>query len=254
MSEVLTTSRERGRSYTQAFVRHVPSAAGLLVLGLSGVVLLGWATGNRTLQSFLPGFVTMKANTAFGLGLAASALLLIARQPAQSDARPRAALALASVVMALGLGTLAQYVFGIDLGIDQLTFAASDEAHLTATPGRMAATTATAFVMLGGSLFAAGRGREHNRSAQFLATCVGALGLTALLGYVYGAIPTEGLGQGIQIAPHAAAGLVLLATGILAHRSGDGGRQGEHLSLHGAARTRKLRRAARLRAGGAGPP
>ena len=57
-----------------AIVRNLPRAAGVSVLTLSAVVLLGWALDVRAMQSLYPGFVTMKANTAAGLGVAAIAL------------------------------------------------------------------------------------------------------------------------------------------------------------------------------------
>jgi methyl-accepting chemotaxis protein len=52
---------------------------------------------------------------------------------------------LAAIVLGIGLLTLIQYGFGINLGIDQLLFKESATAVATSAPGRMAANTALNF-------------------------------------------------------------------------------------------------------------
>lgn len=76
----------------------------------------------------------------------------------------------------------------------------------------MAAVTALALLLLGSGLFTL----DHRTKSGWRISIVSlvstvALGLTVLLGYVYEAIPTAGLGQGIQVAIPTAIALVLLS-------------------------------------------
>ncbi|HEX8850967.1 MAG TPA: ATP-binding protein [Gemmatimonadaceae bacterium] len=184
---------------------------------MSLTVLIGWTIGARALQSFIPGWVTMKPNAALGLGLAAVSLLL----SSASVWRPRSALdwwarAFAVAVFVIGALTLAEYLFGLDLRIDQLLFRAGADQRAVDAPGRMALVTALAFALLGISLALARRGpRTSYPLAQPVALLAAALSLAALLGHLYGAIAVVGAGQGIQIAPHTAIGVFLLASAAL---------------------------------------
>lgn len=209
-----------GARSEHAVVRTLPSVAGTIVLALSGVVLLGWALQVRALQSLYPGFVTMKANTAAGLAASAIALLLLDSGSTRGGRTRIATLMLALFVTSLGVATLAEYAFALDLGIDQALFRAVEDAARTRTPGRMAVVTAFGFTLLGIGLAPIRWTRRWSGdAAQGVVIAVAALGLTSLLGYVYEVIPTAGLGQGVQIAPHTAVAFVLLSAGLLASRA-----------------------------------
>ncbi|HWE44037.1 MAG TPA: PAS domain-containing protein, partial [Gemmatimonadaceae bacterium] len=193
-------------------------AAAWLALGMGIIVLAGWLLGVRTMQSFVPGWVTMKPNAAASLAAAGGALLLLEGAHtggAWVRARLGVSRALGIVVALVGLLTLAEYLFAVDLGIDQLLFAASGDA-LTANPGRMAALTAAALAPLGFALVAATVSPPiSHRVVQPLAFASGALALAALLGHLYGAIPVAGDGNGIQIAMHTAFGILLLSAATI---------------------------------------
>lgn len=207
---------------TSSIADRLASRCGVVVLLIAGTVLAGWALGNRTLTSFYPGWVTMKPNTAFALGLSAAAVLVHGASGRQWRWRTAAARAFGLIVLLIGALTLAEYAFGISLGIDQLLVDAP-EAGGSPMPGRMAAVSALAFVFLGCALMAMGvHTRRGARPAQPLAVAAGALGLAALLGYLYGAISAIGNGHGIQIAMHTSISLVLVATGIVAREAGGG--------------------------------
>ena len=198
------------------FIQALPAVSGTTVLSISAVVLAGWAFDIDAAKTLLFGSVTVKANTALGLGLSAAALLLNVRED-QSRWSRRLSLLLSATVVLIGALTIAQYVWKTDLGIDELIFAARQDWGRTATPGRMAAVTATAFLLLGSGLLTLGhRMRTGWRPAIAPLVATAALGLMVLLAYVYGAIPTAGLGQGIQIAIPTAIALVLLSVGALA--------------------------------------
>ena len=77
--------------------------------------MFGWSFDVPLATTVLPDLTTMKANTA--VALAASAIGLIAPSWA------KAASALAALVLAIGLATLAEYAFGFSLGLDELLVA-----------------------------------------------------------------------------------------------------------------------------------
>jgi hypothetical protein len=56
---------------SRSWVPRMYQGLALMTLTISVSLVLGWALGNPTLTSFLPGSITMKANTAAGLGLLA---------------------------------------------------------------------------------------------------------------------------------------------------------------------------------------
>lgn len=171
----------------------------LMLAGLS--VLAGWAFDIAVLKSLVAGTVTMKANTALAFVLAGSALWLQARDPwrvpeagTASAPPPRilgprlVAQGCAAIVVAIGLLTLAQYLLGWNLGIDQLLF--HDTAHLAGTthPGRMAPDTALGFGLGGGALLLLGArfGPRTGGAAKIAAGLVATIGLLGLLGYLSG--------------------------------------------------------------------
>src|SRR6266496_471482 len=83
----------------------VAGAAGVVV---GVLVLAGWVFDIRLLKSVSPHLATMKANTALGLTLVGAALWLL---PADRGRRRLLVRGLAFVVAAIGLLTLAEYLF-----------------------------------------------------------------------------------------------------------------------------------------------
>lgn len=199
-------------------VESLGGAAGVAV-GLMGVlVLLGWAFDIATLKSVLPGFVTMKANTAAGFLLAGAALVVLRRRETPAAAKS-AARAIAVGVALLGLLTLAEYASGRDLGIDQVLFAEPAGAVGTSAPGRMAPNTAFNFVLVGLALLLVdSEPRRGVRPAQLLVLAAGVVALLGLLSHVYGVRELFGVASLTQMALHTAVSFVLLSLGLLAVR------------------------------------
>ncbi|MEE9253318.1 MAG: PAS domain S-box protein, partial [Pseudomonadales bacterium] len=119
---------------------------------------------------------------------------------------------------AIGLLTLVEYVFGIQLRIDQLFF----EHYITVQtshPGRMAPSTALCFSLTAAALLAAARWKQPGQRSWIvglLALVVLSLGATAFFGYVVEAKTAYGWGQLSRMSVHTSAGFVALAVGILA--------------------------------------
>jgi PAS domain S-box-containing protein len=199
-------------------LRAVSSCAALAsaVVGLS--VLLGWWLGIEWLKSVLPGLVTMKANTAVGLVLASASLWLLRTERPSLWARRLGQLC-ALAVLLLGLLTFSQYLFGRDLGIDQMLFREPLGASGTSCPGRMAPQTALSFVLVASALLLMDvETRRHHRPTQALSLVVALVSLSALCGYVYGVSAFYGFASYTQMALHTAVSFGLLSLGILCAR------------------------------------
>src|SRR3954468_682448 len=102
-------------------MRRYPVGAAWTVLLIAGMVMTGWILDVPTLKSAVPGLVEMKVNTAIAFAAAAIALLLQLDRPATGAALAAVRLC-AALVAAIGGASLAEWVFAIDLGIDNLLF------------------------------------------------------------------------------------------------------------------------------------
>jgi diguanylate cyclase (GGDEF)-like protein len=195
--------------------------AAILCIAVGLVALAGWAFDLPLLASVLPGYVTMKANSAACFMLSGVALLLVnARRPARA---PYGALALAGFVALTGAATLAQDLFGWSAGIDQILFREAAGAIQTSDPGRMSPASAAAFVLAGVSiplLAAAPEGAA--RAAQAFAAVIGAIALVALMGHLLDVEALYRVRAFSAMALNSAAGFLVLALGILAARAGHG--------------------------------
>jgi PAS domain S-box-containing protein len=190
---------------------------------VGAAVLVGWALDIAILTSVAPGYVTMKPNTAICFILSGVSLWLLRSPPGVVpgvDAPHRRAAHIgAGLVTLVGLATLSEYVFGVDLGIDDLlmphTFLGPHTSHV----GRMAPGTALSFAFLGGTLLSldAKSGRWQQLS-EFSALTVVLLGLLAVLGYAYGVESLYRISIYTSMALHTALLFVALGLGTLLAR------------------------------------
>ncbi|MDQ6717864.1 MAG: hypothetical protein M3Z17_05900 [Gemmatimonadota bacterium] len=186
----------------------------LFVTGAAVIVLTGWTFGIVPAENLMAGTVTVKPNTAISLLLCALAILL--RHVRQTSVPRRLSVIFPASAILIGVLTLGEYVFHAQMHIDELFFSVGSDALLTDFPGRMAYVTAIVILLLGIGISL----RNHDHSgpgaiSQISLLLAGSLALTALLTYVYGAIPTAGLGQGVQIAIPTAICTVFLAASAL---------------------------------------
>ena len=88
--------------------------SGIFSVLLGSTVLVGWYSGTEILIQIRPEFAPMQYNTALGFLLFGLALL------GTISGKTRLALVSGSLVASLGLLTLIEYVFLLELGIDEL--------------------------------------------------------------------------------------------------------------------------------------
>ncbi|MBI3839223.1 MAG: GGDEF domain-containing protein [Planctomycetia bacterium] len=191
----------------------VASVTAILV-GL--VVLIGWIFDIGLLKTALPGFVSMKANTAVAFMLIGVSLGQLMRQNAGrwwSLAR-----ATAATVVLISAVMLASHAFGRDLGIDEFPFLNDPRSADQADPsGRMSPLTgAVCFFMLGLALLLLPSRRVLvRRLVQFLVLATMAVSSLALVGYAYGIESLYNAGPYSSMAFHTAATFVIVCIGSL---------------------------------------
>lgn len=174
----------------------------------------------------------MKANTAVAFMLAGISLGVGRqkaegrRQEAEDKERRRIpnsklythiAQGCAIAVFLIGLLTLAQYIFGWNLGIDELLFQDSLISSQTEYPDRMGDNTALSFCLIGGALWLLPR-QKHRRDglAQLLTAVAAAIAFLALAGYAY-SVDTfhRFFVYSTSMAWHTALAFIVLCIGIL---------------------------------------
>ncbi|MEW5986873.1 MAG: GAF domain-containing sensor histidine kinase [Chloroflexota bacterium] len=196
-----------------------PRLAGLIAIGVGGLVLAGWVFDVAWLKSVAPGLATMKANTALAFILAGGALFWLAAGPPTSTSRLAAGRLCAGVAALIGLLTLSQDLLGWNLGIDQLLFA--DPVTTLSPPGRMSSVTALSHTLLGVALLLVGW-ESLERLRQWLAVAVFALAWVALLGYAYGVQSLYRVGPYASVALPTAIAFAILSLGVLFTHPGRG--------------------------------
>ena len=195
----------------KANLRNVTAlACAIVVSAVAVMVLVGWQTHNLRLMCVVPGFITMKANTAFAFLACGIALLSI-----RSHQRFLAP-SMAVLPGVIGLATLLEYG-GIRFNIDEILFRDPYSAQFS---GRMAHISAINFVILSLGLFLLARGKRN--ASQLCFAIVGFGALFAVLGYAYGVPLLYGSVRYTAMALHTGASFLILAIGGLA-ASSEGG-------------------------------
>ncbi|MCK9426048.1 MAG: PAS domain S-box protein [Ignavibacteriaceae bacterium] len=182
----------------------------LISISVGALVLLGWTFDIQLLKSVLPGFVSMKANAAIGFFLLGYLLILNGNKKIASLYSK----IITVFVLLLGLLTLLEYLFNMNVGIDQLIFLDSPGAALTSNPGRMAPTTAVMFILLSSALIFF-QNRLGHRTAQVFSLFVMATGFVSFMGYAYSVSALFQFHTYTAMALHTAILFILLSLGIL---------------------------------------
>ena len=185
---------------------------GALSLLLGAVVLLGWYLHEPALIQINPAFVPMQYNTALGFAIGGLALLGLA------GFWPRIAGIASIIVLLTGALTLIEYIFAVDLHIDQLFMEHYIDLK-TSNPGRMAPNTALCFTLTGLTVLPSTLFHKRARTTAWTATLgaiIISLGVTALAGYMIGVEGAYGWGHMTRMAIHTAVGFIALGGGFVA--------------------------------------
>jgi PAS domain S-box-containing protein len=192
--------------------RAVPARLAATIATLLGLVALsGWAFHLPALTGVIPGSAEMKTNTAIAIVLCGLALLTMIERASAGLERVGQGLALAAC--AIGLATLAEYLFAWQLGIDELIFKDTAGAY-NVFRGRMSPFAALAFCAIGFAVAAAPYKPLH-RAVQLGAGIATLIGGVSLLGYLWNAreiITDQWLPP---VAINTAVCFVLLGAGVL---------------------------------------
>ncbi len=162
----------------------------------------------------------MMPNTAVGLLLIGAAGSLRRRQDPGPAPRLLSVLA-ALVVLAIGVGTLAEYALAVDLRIDPLLLVVPGGPY----PGRPSPPTALALSSLAAALLVFDfRPAARARPSEWLVVCAGMTAFVGLTGFVFGAAPLYRLPHApvIGVALPTAISLLLTSAGLLLERPAAG--------------------------------
>lgn len=189
------------RPSTLCRTHFITQSASVITIAVGSLVLIAWSFDiTPFLKNWMPGTVPMKANTAIGFILAGISLLLAesTKQDYKRVKRERGgklprrfrhylSQGLAIAVFLLGLLVVSQYLFGWDLGIDQLLFRDSTVSLTNPYPGRMALNTALNFMLVGTALWLLGAKKPKMAISlsQGLSLVSGFISVLAFVGYLY---------------------------------------------------------------------
>jgi diguanylate cyclase (GGDEF)-like protein/PAS domain S-box-containing protein len=184
-----------------------------LATGIALLALLGWISGARFLAGQFGTYIPMAPSTALTFLLLGSALFRFAHLPLRRFRGLLEGLAV-GIVLLIGLFVLAQFIFGIDFGIERVLSRTNE--LLGSTPlGRMSHITAVAFLLEGAALLILLlRERWRNAPTAVAVLAAGAIAIhtVVLIGYVFGAPLLYG-GPTIPVALPAAIAFVLVGLG-----------------------------------------
>ena len=163
----------------------MPALLAATIAVLSGSAgLYGWMSGIHVLTSVFPGSAQMKANTAVALMCCGCSLCLLA-----SGHTPRArhsGQALGLAVLSLAVATLAEYLFGADLRIDEM-LVRDEAAAFNVFPGRMSPFSAAALAATGAALVSMPHGYLQG-VVRWGASSAALIGAVSLVGYLWNAV------------------------------------------------------------------
>lgn len=195
-------------------------AMAVITLAISLLVFAGWAWDIESLKSLNPGWVSMKANTAFGFLAYGSALLLSTLNQGPNNAVYRwGAIGFAGSASIMAILTLGQYLWNTDFGIDQILFRDRVSILQTSHPGRLAPSTALCFTLAGCGLIIANaptRLRLKLPIIKAMGVSVACIGIIAIIGYITDSILGKRWWLYTGMAAHTATAFALLGIGLVA--------------------------------------
>jgi len=199
---------------TKISSRLIAGLIGAVVIFISLLVMMGWCFDIAILKTLLPGYITMKFNTA--LALLCFGIVQVILASTQEKSWRQTSFVLLIFGTSISVLTLAQYIFELDLGIDELLYADTEGIGKTYPPGRLAPVTAINFILLGLSVYLAffKKSRLYKLS-QIILVATAVISFQALISYILSMQLSFQVATHPRMAIHTAASFVLLGTGFL---------------------------------------
>lgn len=209
----------RNLDIVDAVSSYLTIAAALIALTAAVTTLAGWALDIGALRTVFEGFAPMKPNTAIGVMLCASALLIM------SDGSPRVIRRFsvigricAGIAAAIGILTLAEFASGFDLGIDRLLFYDRVAQTGMGFGGQMSPATAFCLALSGLSIFLLDRRWGSFRPSTIFAVAVLLTSMLSFLGYIVNEASLYSIGAFRSVAVHTVISFFALSLGTLLAR------------------------------------
>jgi signal transduction histidine kinase len=202
--------------------RRFISGVCLAVVLLSALMLSGWAAHTPIFTYLYPDHESVKPNTAAAFILAALSLWLLA--PLKSTVPRRlVGVAFGLLVSAIGLCTLFQYVFELELGIDALLFDVTPRNAADLYPARMSIEGAVNFALMGLALATLDRSTIRGLVlAEQLTLTPLFVSILAIIGYLYSQQSLYKIGPYTALALPSSVLFLVLASGIFLARPNRG--------------------------------
>ena len=188
----------------------------IATIAIGVTVLTGWTLHIDALTRLLVGNVHMLPITAATFVIAGVSLLMQRVDRAAPSTWSLVSRGLALLVLVIGLVTLAERMWGWDIGLDALLFRAVLARMPYQPVGLMATNSAVSFVFVGAALFLLdGQTRRIRQIAHWFSTLGIAIAALALIGYLYGATALYQMDATAAMAVSTACALFILCVGIL---------------------------------------
>lgn len=189
---------------------------GCITVFLMGLlVLFGWMFDIDALKDFTISPVAMMANTAISFILMSIIVWSMQIKHANRWTRYLSQGCIFTVLLIVFL-TLIEYLFHLNIGIDQLLFYEPVATFGMVFPGRMSPIAASNFFLIGiALLLIEKKNLKYCLLAQILVTIVILTSSLILLGYIYGVKPFSDITSYMRMALHTTISFIILSTAIL---------------------------------------
>ena len=199
--------------------RKIARILSLVVIIAGFMVIIGWVFDIGFLKSITPAWVTMKFTTAFAFVLSGITLYFIVRALEGEFDKAQVMLSITSLAIILLMGLLFfSAVLKIRTGAEDIFIKETSGAVKSVAPGRPSIPTMFNFMLIGAAgILTILNPNKARLKLKIIGLFVGAIGATAIVGYVIDAPLLYYYIEGINsaIAFHTAALFMLLGIGLL---------------------------------------
>ena len=199
--------------------RKIARVLSLIVIIAGICVIIGWIFDIGFLKSILPSWVSMKFDTAIAFVLSGITLYFIVGAAEGEFDKAQVVLSITSLIIILLMGTLFfSSVLKIRTGVEDLFIKEAARTVKTVTPGRPSIPTMFNFILIASAGILTILNPEKFRlKLKIIGVAVGAIGATAIFGYIINAPILYYFVEGINsaIALHTAGLFVLLGIGLI---------------------------------------